>query len=64
MFSGRVIVLIDSNSGNDLALRRDTVLARALELAGIIVSPDEAGKLLPAEKFVDRKTNIAIRLEF
>jgi C-terminal processing protease CtpA/Prc len=51
-------------TGNDLALRRDPVLARALELAGVTVSPDEAGKLFPVERFVDRRTNIAIRLEF
>ncbi len=51
-------------TGEDLALRRDPVMARALETLGIKVSSDEAGKFFPVEKDIDRKSNIAIIFEF
>jgi len=51
-------------SGADLANRRDPVLARALELAGLTVSADAAGKIFPVEKEITRTSNLAIQLEF
>ncbi len=51
-------------TGADLANFRDPVLARALEISGVSMDPAAAGKLLPQEKFVSRKSNIAIRLDF
>lgn len=51
-------------TGGDLASRRDPVLARALELAGISVGEDAAGKIFPVEKDVTRKSNVVIGLEF
>jgi C-terminal processing protease CtpA/Prc len=35
-------------TGEDMAKRRDPVLARALELLGVKMSPEEAGKIFPA----------------
>lgn len=51
-------------TGADLANFRDPVLVRALEISGVSMDPAAAGKLLPQEKFVSRKSNIAIRLDF
>lgn len=51
-------------TGDDLANRRDPVLARALELAGQRIDASAAGQLFPVEKFIERKSNVAIRLEF
>jgi carboxyl-terminal processing protease len=51
-------------TGNDLAERRDPVLARALHLSGLTIDPAEAGKIFPAEKFIERTSNFAINLEF
>jgi C-terminal processing protease CtpA/Prc len=51
-------------TGADLANFRDPVLSKALEILGNNVSPEEAGKFFPIEKFVERRSNIAIRLEF
>lgn len=51
-------------TGADLAERRDPVLARALALAGTNVSPEDAGKIFPQEKFIERRSNVAINLEF
>jgi carboxyl-terminal processing protease len=48
-------------TGSDLAAGRDPVLARALELAGLKMDPLAAGKIFPAEKFIDRQSHIAIR---
>ncbi len=49
-------------TGQDLANRRDPVLPRALEIAGIKVDADSAGKYFPEEKFVDRSSNVVINL--
>ena len=50
--------------GQDLAEQRDPVLARALELCGVSMDAASAGKIFPLEKFVERKSNVAISLEF
>lgn len=47
-------------TAQDLARRHDPVLARALELAGIIMTSADAGKLLPPEKFVERKSHLLL----
>ncbi len=47
-------------TGADLAISRDPVLSRALAIAGINLDADAAGKLIPVEKFVERKYNILI----
>lgn len=49
-------------TGADLAARRDPVLARAFEILGTQVSSDEAGKMFPEEKEIERKTNFSILL--
>ncbi len=51
-------------TGEDLAKGRVPVLARALELAGIKVTPEEAGAYFPRERFIERTSNVAINLEF
>lgn len=51
-------------TGEDLAKRRDPVLARALELAGNAVGAEAAGRIFPEEKFIERRSNVAIALEF
>lgn len=51
-------------SGKDLAERNDPVLARALELAGSPLGAEIAGKIFPVEKFIERRSNVAIHLEF
>lgn len=51
-------------TGEDLAKGRDPVLARALALSGVSVSPEDAGAYFPREKFIERSSNIAINLEF
>jgi C-terminal processing protease CtpA/Prc len=51
-------------SGADLANLRDPALSRALQLMGLQVDPAAAGKIFPAEKFVERKANFAIHLVF
>ena len=51
-------------TGADIASFRDPVMSRALELLGMKVSPEEAGKFFPIEKFIERRSNIAISLEF
>jgi C-terminal processing protease CtpA/Prc len=51
-------------AGADLAGRRDPVLSRAFEIAGMKVGSEEAGKIFPVEKFIERKSNVAITLEF
>jgi C-terminal processing protease CtpA/Prc len=51
-------------TGEDLASRRDPVMARALETLGIKIGADEAGKFFPVEKDLDRKSNIALIFEF
>ncbi|HEX6279493.1 MAG TPA: S41 family peptidase [Pyrinomonadaceae bacterium] len=51
-------------TGEDLAKGRDPVLARALTLAGVNVSPEDAGNYFPREKFIERSTNFAINLVF
>lgn len=47
-------------TGQDLAERRDPVMARALELAGEKIESSIAGKFFPAEKFIERTSNFAI----
>ena len=64
---GHVGVIPDERiipTGSDLANFRDPVMSRALAILGMSMIPDEAGKLFPAERFIERRTNIAIRLEF
>jgi C-terminal processing protease CtpA/Prc len=51
-------------TGEDMANRRDPVLARALAIAGVSMDPAAAGKIFPPEKFIDRKANFSIHLEF
>ena len=51
-------------TGADLANFRDPVLARALALAGLNIGADEAGKIFPIEKFIERSSNVALNLEF
>jgi C-terminal processing protease CtpA/Prc len=51
-------------TGKDLAERNDPVLARALQLAGVNIDAAAAGKIFPVEPFIERRTNIAIDLEF
>lgn len=51
-------------TGEDLAKRRDPVLARALEIAGNSMGAEAAGKIFPEEKFVERRSNVAIYLGF
>ena len=46
-------------TGQDLAERRDPVMARALELSGQKVDATLAGKFFPAEKFVEHISNYA-----
>jgi C-terminal processing protease CtpA/Prc len=47
-------------TASDLATRRDPVLARALSLVGINMDADAAGKLMPVEKFYERKYTILV----
>jgi C-terminal processing protease CtpA/Prc len=49
-------------TGEDLAARRDPVMARALEIFGIKMSSDEAGKIFPVEKEIERTSNTPILL--
>jgi C-terminal processing protease CtpA/Prc len=51
-------------TGADLAADRDPVLARALEILGVAMNADQAGKLLPKEKYIERSTNVAVIFEF
>ena len=51
-------------TGEDIAKRRDPVMARALEIAGNPIGSDAAGKIFPVEKFIERKSNLAIYLDF
>ena len=51
-------------TGKDLAERNDPVLARALEIAGVKIDAGAAGKIFPAEPFIERKSNLAFTLEF
>lgn len=51
-------------TGEDLAKRRDPVMARALELLGVQMTTEDAGKLFPAEKYIERTSNMAINLVF
>ena len=44
----------------DLAARRDPVLSRALSLAGINMDAEAAGKLMPVEKFYEKKYTILV----
>lgn len=51
-------------TAKDIFQRSDPVMSRALELSGVTINPIEAGKFFPVEKFIERKSNIAINLEF
>ena len=51
-------------TGADIANFRDPVMSRALEILGTNISPEESGKFFPIEKFIERRGNIAISLEF
>lgn len=50
-------------TAEDLQQRRDPVLARALELAGVKIDAAAAGKIFPEEKFIERQSNIAINFQ-
>jgi C-terminal processing protease CtpA/Prc len=47
-------------TGQDLAERRDPVLARALELSGHKIDTAAAGKFFPPEKFIERRSNVVL----
>lgn len=49
-------------TGEDLAAGRDPVLARALQIAGVNIDAAAAGKIFPAEKFIERRSNVAFQL--
>jgi len=51
-------------TGADLANFRDPVLARALNLSGVSIDADAAGKIFPIEKFIERRTNVALNIEW
>lgn len=51
-------------TGEDLANRRDPVLAAALELLGHKMSPLDAGKLFDPEPYFRRKSNIAVNVTY
>lgn len=51
-------------SGEDLANRRDPALAAALELTGNKMDASAAGNIFPVEKFVERRSNFALRIDF
>jgi carboxyl-terminal processing protease len=51
-------------TGDDLANRRDPVLAAALELLGYKISPKDAGGLFEPEPYFRRKSNIAINITY
>lgn len=47
-------------TGLDLTERRDPVMARALELSGHKTDSAVAGKFFPREKFIERRSNVAL----
>jgi C-terminal processing protease CtpA/Prc len=47
-------------TGQDLAERRDPVMARALELSGHKIEASLAGRFFPVEKIYERTSNIAL----
>lgn len=51
-------------TGDDLANRRDPVLAAALELLGHKMSPQDAGNLFEPEPYFRRKSNQAITISY
>ena len=51
-------------TGADIANFRDPVMSRALAILGSDLGPEEAGRLFPIEKFTERRSNVAISLEF
>ncbi len=51
-------------TGEDLALRRDPALAKALEELGIKITSDDAGKIFPDEIEVEFSTNFPISLRW
>lgn len=51
-------------TGDDLANRRDPVLAAALELLGHKMSPQDAGRLFEPDPYFRRKSNIAMSMPY
>lgn len=51
-------------TGKDIFERSDPVMSRALELSGVKITPTEAGKFFPVEKFIERRSNLVFFREF
>ena len=51
-------------TGADIANFRDPVMSRAFALLETEISAEDAGKFFPIEKFIERRSNVAISIEF